>query len=334
MAALVRWSSRKVIALMLLSLSAIVVVHQLSYISDIDLASRLPESLHVIRECSTGPAEADTESIPKRVHQIWKTNNVSTYPIEATHDAWKTMLEPMNYTVKLWAEAEIVHLIAARYPWLLSTYQGYSQNIQRADVARLVVLHAEGGIYADLDVHPVSVQQLSCWRQLGLQALFAPTSGTQGISNHFLMAEKGSAFLQWALHEAKRRGGSSSQRIIFPYLQVFWSTGPLMVNSAYRSYASHMGETDKPVGVAEESYSGSVIWHAAGRSWHKSDGRFLNYVADRVGVASSYIVILACVVIIAIAAITARRYFKARVLTARDGSLSPIFERMRTFHKP
>ncbi|KAF4582757.1 Mipc synthase [Ophiocordyceps camponoti-floridani] len=330
MASLMRWSSRKVGALVFLALLFLLVVHQVSYISDIDFANRLPDPLQVVSQCSA-ESQHDNTGIPKRIHQMWKTNNVSSYPIEATHTAWKSMFEPADYTVKLWAEADIVNLIAAKYPWLLSTYQGYSQNIQRADVARLVVLHAEGGIYADLDVHPVSLQEISCWRHLGLQALFAPTSGTQGISNHFVMAEKGSAFLQWALHEAKRRGGASSRRIIFPYLQVFWSTGPLMVNSAYRSYVSHMGQADKPVGVAEERYGGSVIRHAAGRSWHKSDGLFLNYVADRVGVGSSYIVIVAPMLFLALAAFLARRHFKAGMLASRDGPLSPIIERIQAF---
>ncbi|RDA82471.1 hypothetical protein CP532_0415 [Ophiocordyceps camponoti-leonardi (nom. inval.)] len=329
MAILVRWGSRKVIALLLLAISALVVIHQLTYISDVDLANRLPESLNVIHECSASTTkDDDDQAIPKRIHQIWKTNNVSSYPIEATHAAWKAMFEPRNYTVKLWAEADIVELIRSRYPWLLSTYQAYPQNIQRADVARLLVLHAEGGFYADLDVHPISFDQLSCWRRLNLQALFAPTSGTSGISNHFVMAEKGSAFLQWALHEAKRRGGPSSRHILFPYLQVFWSTGPLMINSALRSYASHMGQADKPVGVAEERYCGSVLWHAAGRSWHKSDGRLLNYVADRVGVESSYMVVLACLVLLGLAIFTARRYLKVGIFAAsRDGSLSPILNK-------
>ncbi|RCI11038.1 hypothetical protein L249_5181 [Ophiocordyceps polyrhachis-furcata BCC 54312] len=323
MAILVRWGSRKVIALLLLALSAVVVIHQLTYISDVDLANRLPESLNVIKECSS--KDDHQGGIPKLIHQIWKTSNVSSYPIEATHAAWKAMFEPRNYTVKLWAESDIVDLIEAKYPWLLSTYQAYSQNIQRADVARLLVLHAEGGIYADLDVHPISFDELSCWRRLNLQALFAPTSGTSGISNHFVMAEKGTAFLQWALHEAKRRGGPSSRHILFPYLQVFWSTGPLMINSALRSYASHMGQADKPVGVAEEGYCGSVLWHAAGRSWHKSDGRLLNYVADRVGVESSYMVVLACLVLLGLAVFTARRYLK--VAASRDASLSPILNK-------
>ncbi|RJE17074.1 hypothetical protein PHISCL_10589, partial [Aspergillus sclerotialis] len=96
--------------------------------------------------------------------------------MDASHDSWKKALEPLNYTVKLWTDDAILQLVKHRYPWLLSTYETYPQNIQRADIARLLVIHAEGGIYADLDVYPISAHQIQCLQHIGLQAIFAPTA--------------------------------------------------------------------------------------------------------------------------------------------------------------
>ena len=144
----------------------------------------------------------------------------------------------MNYTIKLWAEDGIVRLIKSKYPWLLPIYEGYTFNIQRADLARLVVVHA------DLDVHPMSTERIDCIRQLNLQAIFAPTAGTLGVSEHFFMAERGSASIQWTLEEAKRRSGSASSRILLPYLRVFWSTGPMMVTLALLQYVYRRSPAD------------------------------------------------------------------------------------------
>ncbi|KAJ3457903.1 hypothetical protein MRS44_012012 [Fusarium solani] len=239
---LFRTISPQLFSLLGISLAGIIVLHQLSYMTDLAFASPLSESINLIKACPLPEPETDpardtqtriASSIPKLVHQIWKTADIHTYSTETSHESWKTSFEAMNYTIKLWAEADIVRLIKAKYPWLLPIYEGYSYNIQRADLPRLVVVHAEGGMYADLDVHPMSTERIDCVRQLNLQAIFAPTAGTLGVSNHFFMAERGSAFIQWTLEEAKRRSGSASSRILLPYLRVFWSTGPMMVTFAF-----------------------------------------------------------------------------------------------------
>ena len=42
-------------------------------------------------------------------------------------------------------------LIATEYPWFLTTFDNYTQPIQRADAIRYFVLSHYGGIYIDLD---------------------------------------------------------------------------------------------------------------------------------------------------------------------------------------
>jgi mannosyltransferase OCH1-like enzyme len=244
-------------------------------------ALRPYDAVNVLTDCSPQTTNANPR-IPNVVHQIWKDENIGEYPIYPSTEQWRTYFSPLNYTVKLWTEREILHLITTSYPWLLSTYQSYPQNIQRADVARLAVVHSEGGIYADLDAYPTSTERIHCLQHLDHQAMLASTSGNGGISNHFFMAEKGSEFLLWALHEAKRRAGPQSKHFPLPYLQVFWSTGPLMVTSIAREYSwtyNHTEATSK-IGVIDDRYTRSFLQHAAGRSWHGPDGRALNYLAD------------------------------------------------------
>ena len=114
-----------------------------------------------------------------------------------------------------------------------------------------------------------------------LQAIFSPTSGTLGLSNHFFMAERGSPLLQWVLYEAKRRGSRLTSRwMVLPYLQVFWSTGPIMLTAAFKKYSWIYGTLRAFIGLLDEGYGAVVIRHAAGRSWHGVDGQVLNYIAD------------------------------------------------------
>lgn len=139
------------------------------------------------------------------------------------------MLERHNYTVKLWADDEALELITAKYAWLLQTYKEHSLNIQRADIARLLVVHTEGGIYSDLDVYPRSAEHIQCVQHLGLQAIFSPTTGTLGLSNHFFMARCGSPFLQWVLYEApaawRQAIVSTCSRAILEGLLVYRANG-------------------------------------------------------------------------------------------------------------
>ncbi|EEU44978.1 uncharacterized protein NECHADRAFT_85278 [Fusarium vanettenii 77-13-4] len=195
-------TSPKLFALLGISLAGIIVLHQLSYITDLAFASPLPESIDLIKACRLPETETDpardtqtriASSIPKLVHQIWKTTDIHTYSTETSHESWKTSFEAMNYTIKLWAEDDIVRLINTQYPWLL----------------------------------PV---------------------------NYFFMAERGSAFIQWTLEEAKRRSGSASSRILLPYLRVFWSTGPMMVTFAFVQYVCMRSLADHYLSVMQEQY--------------------------------------------------------------------------------
>jgi len=279
------------IILLLLVLVLILIIRQYNASQKFISSGNLSELLEVIDSCAAGsfgtldnPAEAAGRGIPNIIHQIWKTTDLETYVTEfgASHQAWKDMFEPLNYTVKLWTDDDVLQLIRSEHPWLLPTYEAYPHDIQRADVARLAVVLAEGGIYADLDVYPHNATEMGCLQRLSLQAAFAPTRmGGLPLSNHFFMAERGSPLLLFALYEAKRRAVSASLRVLLPYLKVLWTTGPMMVTAAVRKYAWLYSARRLDIGVLDEDrFRQEILGHAAGRSWHGADGVALNYIAD------------------------------------------------------
>ncbi|KJZ80133.1 hypothetical protein HIM_00847 [Hirsutella minnesotensis 3608] len=305
----------KTFAISAVALFAVLVVHHLIYLDF--FKSHSSEPIAGITACrpsalkTTNRAVSQTSpSIPNTIHQIWKTNNVSTYPTETSHRAWKAFFEPLHYTVKLWTDDDILQLIRDKYSWLLSTYEAYPHNIQRADVARLVVIHAEGGVYSDLDVHPGSIEGIGCLQNLGFQAVFAPNSGAEGFSNHFFMAQRESPVLQLLLDEAKQRKQSGSRRFLLPYLEVFWSTGPMMVTSVLRKHVLTTEAGRHEVGVLDEESVRELILHTTGRSWHGADGRFLNWMSDNARLDSPWMALplLSIIVLLVHLALRRRRY--------------------------
>ncbi|OQD80511.1 hypothetical protein PENANT_c035G08622 [Penicillium antarcticum] len=309
---------RKLVVLVATSLT-VFATYRLSHAGDPVLTSGLSETIKIINGCTAlEPRDNLTDipdsGIPNTVHQIWKTANIQEYfsKIKPSQEAWKTLLEPQNYTIKLWTDDDVLELIKSKYTWLLPTYTNYPYNIQRADIARLLVVHTEGGIYADLDVYPESAEQIKCLQHLGLQAIFSPTTGTLGLSNHFFMAERDAPVLQWLLYEAKRRGrGLKPRWIALPYLQVFWSTGPMMLTAAFKEYSWIYGSLWDILGLLDEGYSGTVIQHAAGRSWHALDGQVLNYIADHLEMGL-HIKGVACIVMVVGSIYVVRRYYGRR----------------------
>jgi mannosyltransferase OCH1-like enzyme len=264
------------LVLLLIGLFGFAIVNQIYYIIDAITMSTAKTALqlpvaHNITDIK--PINMSNSClIPQVVHQIWKTKDVSTYPINASHDDWKRSSLYENYTVKLWSDYDLEELIRLKYPFLYSTYQSYSKPIQRADIARLAVLHSEGGIYADLDVHPgnTSIEKL-----LNYQFVAPGTNNFHVITNHFLMAEKNSPLLEYLLVKSVERAKAS---IWINYLRVFWTTGPFFVTEMVNEYcALNPGYNGL---ILDDWLVNDFIWHDVGRSWHDADGLFLNYAAD------------------------------------------------------
>ncbi|XP_052769830.1 uncharacterized protein LOC128209703 isoform X2 [Mya arenaria] len=83
------------------------------------------------------------------LHQTWKTTDVPAHYVgwmrtwADNHPTWRYMF---------WTDASARQLIQDKYSHLLPTYDGYLENIRRADAMRYVILYEYGGVYADLDM--------------------------------------------------------------------------------------------------------------------------------------------------------------------------------------
>jgi mannosyltransferase OCH1-like enzyme len=93
-------------------------------------------------------------SVPKILHRIWIGPRVfPPYKDLRNMHSFDSLNEAFLRVV--WKEEDIRLLIKKHYPEYESIYRGYRLNIQRADLARYLVLYEYGGVYADLDVSAV-----------------------------------------------------------------------------------------------------------------------------------------------------------------------------------
>lgn len=220
---------------------------------------------------------ANTTSIPHIIHQIWKSSDMNDYPLSPSCEAWRYSYK--NWKYKIWYDIDILRLLQTDYPWLLEQYNSYGMNIQRADLARLIVVYHDGGLYVDLDGRPNYITFEKEYMD-SFDSIFPRTSDEYLISNHFFLAKRHSPFLLFAL---KTSAIKSNLMIFLPYLRVFATTGPLFLTTAFREYikrTSKMKAKPENIVILSSDTARKFVMHYAGRSWLTVDGWILNWIND------------------------------------------------------
>lgn len=100
-------------------------------------------------ECAAGIPDSWRPHI--LLHQIsWRGPSAMPAHQGRMQDSW--LLNNKDWSYKLWDEGALSKLVDESYPWFSDTYHALHSNLQREEVARYMVLHAHGGVYADLDI--------------------------------------------------------------------------------------------------------------------------------------------------------------------------------------
>lgn len=86
--------------------------------------------------------------IPQIIHQSWKTNDVPE-PWLALQRTWQSLHPAYEY--HFWTDADNRDFIERHAPDFLALYDGYPLAIQRAELARYLILRHHGGLYVDID---------------------------------------------------------------------------------------------------------------------------------------------------------------------------------------
>jgi mannosyltransferase OCH1-like enzyme len=124
-----------------------------SKFSDPDLRHCPVGSMHPSVKMPPKPSQGYDGTIPKIIHQSWKSNSPIPDDNKDSVDAWKNLHPDWQYI--LWDDDMNRELVVKEFPWLLRTYDTYTKEIFRADLSRALYMYAYGGVYADLDMEPL-----------------------------------------------------------------------------------------------------------------------------------------------------------------------------------
>ena len=215
--------------------------------------SHLPARSRRIILCHAAAAAGDTQAlapppsdlrIPRILHHIYLSGEAAfvkdTSPPEAPLlPDWRRSCLAVHpapaWEHRFWDEAAVSALIHERYPWLEYAYTNETRDctangpncdplVLRADLARLVVLHAHGGLYLDLDIE--------CWVPAdpalrGADLVLQATATFEGVTNAVMAGVAGHGVWEAALRMAAARVGNAS-------MLVFDRTGPNLVSEGRR----------------------------------------------------------------------------------------------------
>ena len=184
-----------------------------------------------------GMAKGDVSAIPMNIHQIWINRDPGVAIPEEWLEwskSWKKFNPEWNY--RLWQTKKIEAFMAEKYPDLVGFYNSFESDVQKSDVARLLLLDAFGGIYADLDMECLRPLDelikgrtcIACCESRRHSRLF---DLRRMLCTNYIASAPGHPFLAHTVREMVE--GIRTLHFVYPVME---STGPLMFTRALNSY--------------------------------------------------------------------------------------------------
>ena len=223
---------------------------------------------HSFYDDSTPPVQ-----IPKIIHQIFF--NLSDNRIEFMkkyqpyQQTWKDLNPDHQYI--LWNATMIDKLVNESYQEIKPIYEKYKHKwVVRADIARYLVVHQMGGVYADMDVMcKRSMNDL--YKQIGTKSVVLNyTYNPVGISNDFFAAGAKHEFMEHVID------GLEEADVLYltPYINTMFRTGPMFMLGRYLNYP-HPNDIYL---IPQTSIHTFIDSSDHGQSWYSFDGMFIAVV--------------------------------------------------------
>ncbi|CEJ89794.1 hypothetical protein VHEMI05619 [[Torrubiella] hemipterigena] len=275
-----RLASALAVATTLLALCAL--RHHIQVLRDIihtysafyPLIREYPELLYKYPESNN-----ESTAVPKIIHQVALGNGTIAKYEQAMESC--RQLHP-TWQFFLWTDTNATDFMAEMYPEISPHYNGYFQNIQRANVLRYAVLHTFGGVYLDLDITCLVALEATGLTQL---PFVSPGAHPAGVNNAFILTQPGHSFLERLLSAIPRHDLAWAAPMRLPYIENMLSTGCMFFSNQWIKYAeryvsgeeteSVMVLADKEGDIAPHMLRGIVqtpiMAHGGASSWHGWD---------------------------------------------------------------
>jgi len=151
--------------------------------------------------------------IPKIIHQTWRSH---TLPNVFQNILERNKVTNPDFEFKLWTHSPDGHtiddFIKQEYPDIFDIYINSQMGVQKADIARLAILHHYGGVYIDLDILTIKpISKLIDCNSSYVYAAMEPEDQTMAIfkrddvlCNAFICAPAKHPIFRTALDEIKK----------------------------------------------------------------------------------------------------------------------------------
>jgi mannosyltransferase OCH1-like enzyme len=142
--------------------------------------------------------------IPKIIHQTAKTKDLSWEERQLIRHNSKLL---PGWEIHLWDDADNEKMIGDHFPEYIDKFRSIKRGVMKADIARLVYMHAFGGVYMDTDYKlfkSLNLANQHC--VLGLESgsyshEHNHFSANFKVGNAFFAAERGYPFFTDMVHE-------------------------------------------------------------------------------------------------------------------------------------
>jgi mannosyltransferase OCH1-like enzyme len=152
------------------------------------------------------PIQAPTAVIPRKIWQTWKTGPLA---FEQQHqDTAKTWpAKNPTYRYEVLTDDNALEYVKWHYgvygfnrPDIIKLYQDINITIIKADLLRYLIMYAEGGVYADIDVEalrPVARFIPERYNELDVDMIIGVEIDEPAFKDHPVLGSKCMSFCQW-----------------------------------------------------------------------------------------------------------------------------------------
>lgn len=176
--------------------------------------------------------------IPRIIHQTWKTSSLPE-KFRAYQKTW--IRHHPGWEYRFYDDSACRAVVQESFPGLLALYDGCPYPVQRADLFRYLVVAAEGGIYADIDVECYkSMEPLLEGRVcvFGVETRLSPGETrrlnhlhAERIANCIFAADSGHPIFDRVMEEVALRLDGR-----YPRPEIIETTGPGMLTDVVQKY--------------------------------------------------------------------------------------------------
>lgn len=180
--------------------------------------------------------------IPKKIHQIYfNWQDKELHEIKLFSKSIETAKQiNSDFEHKLWTEDECSDLVQNHYPQYDDFYHNLRYEIQKVDFIRFCILHHEGGIYMDLDMHCINNFSPLLHNKIILHSIrHIKPKHNEKVINDFMASMKGYKFWELTMRECLRNYREKASKEIYDVWKgrfVLQTTGPKFLSRCIKKY--------------------------------------------------------------------------------------------------